>query len=79
MNKLESVPPVFEAPALEEEILAFWQASKAFEKLRELREGKPLFRFIDGPITANNPMGVQGAVGRSGGRAVARIQREAGY
>ena len=65
MNKLESVPPVFEAPALEEEILAFWQASKAFEKLRELREGKPLFRFIDGPITANNPMGVHHAWGRT--------------
>ncbi|MBV8905939.1 MAG: class I tRNA ligase family protein, partial [Acidobacteriia bacterium] len=66
MNNLESVPPVYgDAPALEEGILAFWQESRAFEKLRQLREGKPLFRFIDGPITANNPMGVHHAWGRA--------------
>ena len=56
---------MFEAPELEEEILAFWKDSNAFDKLRKLREGKPLFRFIDGPITANNPMGVHHAWGRA--------------
>jgi isoleucyl-tRNA synthetase len=66
MHKLEPVPPVYnDAPALEEEILAFWRESDAFEKLRKLREGKPLFRFVDGPITANNPMGVHHAWGRT--------------
>ncbi len=65
MNKLQSVPPVFEAPALEEEILTFWRDSRAFEQLRKLRAGKPLFRFVDGPITANNPMGVHHAWGRT--------------
>ena len=65
MNRLESVPPVFEAPVLEEEILAFWRESQAFEKLRKLREAQPLFRFVDGPITANNPMGVHHAWGRA--------------
>jgi isoleucyl-tRNA synthetase len=66
MNNLQSVPPVYgDAPALEEEILTFWRESGAFEKLRELRKSKPLFRFIDGPITANNPMGVHHAWGRT--------------
>jgi isoleucyl-tRNA synthetase len=66
MNNLESVPAVYaDAPALEEGILTFWRESQAFEKLRKLREGKPLFRFIDGPITANNPMGVHHAWGRT--------------
>ena len=66
MHKLESVPPVYcDAPALEEEILAFWRDSQAFEKLRQLRQSAPLFRFIDGPITANNPMGVHHAWGRT--------------
>jgi isoleucyl-tRNA synthetase len=66
MPNLESVPPVYtDAPALEEGILSFWRESDAFEKLRRLREGKPLFRFVDGPITANNPMGVHHAWGRT--------------
>jgi isoleucyl-tRNA synthetase len=66
MNNLQSVPPVYgDAPALEEETLSFWRESRAFEKLRELRKRKPLFRFIDGPITANNPMGVHHAWGRT--------------
>ncbi len=79
MNKLESVPPVFEAPALEEEILAFWRDSQAFEKLRQLRAGKPLFRFIDGPITANNPMGVHHAWGRTLKDVFLRYQAMTGH
>jgi isoleucyl-tRNA synthetase len=66
MHKLESVPPVYgDAPALEEEILTLWRESQAFDKLRELRKDAPLFRFVDGPITANNPMGVHHAWGRA--------------
>jgi len=65
MHKLETAPPAFEAPVVEEEVLSFWRESQAFEKLRKLREGRPLFRFVDGPITANNPMGVHHAWGRT--------------
>ena len=32
---------------------------------RRLRAGRPPFRFIDGPITANNPMGVHHGWGRT--------------
>jgi isoleucyl-tRNA synthetase len=51
--------------AQEHEILDFWSESRAFQKLRELRQGAPHWSFIDGPITANNPMGVHHAWGRS--------------
>jgi len=49
----------------EHETLAFWKETNAFEKSRELRKGKPIWSFIDGPITANNPMGVHHGWGRT--------------
>ncbi len=49
----------------EHEILKFWRESDAFEKSRRLRKGKPHWSFIDGPITANNPMGVHHGWGRT--------------
>ena len=51
--------------AQEHAILKFWDDSKAFAKLRELRKGAPKWSFIDGPITANNPMGVHHGWGRT--------------
>src|SRR5256712_8125853 len=52
-------------PAQERAILEFWQRIGAFEKLREQNRGKPTWSFLDGPITANNPMGVHHAWGRT--------------
>jgi len=52
-------------PELEHRIIKFWFETKAFEKLVELNKGKPKWSFIDGPITANNPMGVHHAWGRT--------------
>jgi isoleucyl-tRNA synthetase len=49
----------------EQETLAFWKETDAFEKSRALRKGKPTWSFIDGPITANNPMGVHHGWGRT--------------
>lgn len=49
----------------EKEVLRFWEESRAFERLRELQRGKPHWSFIDGPITANNPMGVHHGWGRT--------------
>lgn len=51
---------------LEQEILELWQATDAFNELRRLRANSDKkFSFIDGPITANNPMGVHHAWGRT--------------
>ncbi len=52
-------------PALERGVLEFWQRTRAFEKLRTKNRGGPRWSFLDGPITANNPMGVHHAWGRT--------------
>jgi len=45
--------------------LEFWKDSRAFERRVSLNKGKEKWSFIDGPITANNPMGVHHAWGRT--------------
>jgi isoleucyl-tRNA synthetase len=52
-------------PAQEQAVLEFWERTQAFEKLRAQNRGKPGWSFLDGPITANNPMGVHHAWGRT--------------
>ena len=51
--------------AQEHRILDFWRESDAFRKLVALRQDGPRWSFIDGPITANNPMGVHHGWGRT--------------
>ena len=55
----------FSGSEVEKEILTYWEYKKIFDKLRKRNEGKKTFSFIDGPITANNPMGVHHAWGRT--------------
>lgn len=50
---------------LEHRIAAFWNETHAFDKLRKKNEGHTPWSFIDGPMTANNPMGVHHAWGRT--------------
>ncbi len=50
---------------MEHRILQFWKERKAFEKRVTLNKGNERWSFIDGPITANNPMGVHHAWGRT--------------
>ena len=50
---------------LEHRILDWWDQTKAFEKLRQKNAQGPRWSFLDGPITANNPMGVHHAWGRT--------------
>ncbi|MHC4092518.1 MAG: class I tRNA ligase family protein, partial [Planctomycetota bacterium] len=61
----EKVDPKTDFPALERRILRRWEETEAFEKLRAKNRGKPKWSFLDGPITANNPMGVHHAWGRT--------------
>src|ERR1700722_13987689 len=61
----EKVETQVDFPALERRTLEFWDAIGAFEKRRALNVGKPRWSFLDGPITANNPMGVHHAWGRT--------------
>ena len=52
-------------PENENKILKFWEDNKIFDKLREKNKGKNCWSFLDGPITANNPMGAHHAWGRT--------------
>lgn len=50
---------------MEHSVLNFWEENDCFGKLREQNKNNEMFRFLDGPITANNPMGIHHAWGRS--------------
>ena len=50
---------------IEAKILEFWEKNKIFEKRVKKNKGKKPFSLIDAPITANNPMGVHHAWGRT--------------
>jgi isoleucyl-tRNA synthetase len=51
--------------AQEHELLARWRDRRTFARLRAQNAGGPKWSFLDGPITANNPMGVHHAWGRA--------------
>ncbi len=60
--------PVSSKPDLvaqEHEILALWRERRTFARLRAQNAGRHRWSFLDGPITANNPMGVHHAWGRA--------------
>jgi isoleucyl-tRNA synthetase len=61
----QPLPDKPEHPALEEEVLAWWDEARVFDRLRERNRSGPTFSFMDGPITANNPSGVHHGHGRT--------------
>jgi isoleucyl-tRNA synthetase len=61
----KEVPTKVDFPEQERQVLKFWKDNNSFQKTRALHAGDPIWSFIDGPITANNPMGVHHGWGRS--------------
>jgi isoleucyl-tRNA synthetase len=61
-NPVDSKPDLI---SLEHQMLARWRAEGTFERLRAQTAGGEPWSFLDGPITANNPMGVHHAWGRT--------------
>ncbi|HTS97740.1 MAG TPA: isoleucine--tRNA ligase [Streptosporangiaceae bacterium] len=69
--------PVAKVPdrvAIERDVLARWESSRVFDRLREQTSGGEPFSLLDGPITANNPMGVHHAWGRTMKDVIGRYQ-----
>ncbi len=66
-------------PEMELRILRFWQERRIFAKLQAQNAGGPRWSFIDGPITANNPMGVHHAWGRTYKDIYCRYKAMQGY
>ena len=50
---------------LEHEMLDLWAERRTFARLQAQNAGGERWSFLDGPITANNPMGVHHAWGRA--------------
>ena len=64
-GSFQPLPDKPDHPALERDVLERWEREQTFERLRRQTSGNPRWSFIDGPITANNPMGVHHAWGRT--------------
>ncbi|MEQ8221981.1 MAG: isoleucine--tRNA ligase [Candidatus Eremiobacterota bacterium] len=66
--------------SMEHKMLDFWEKEKIFDKLRKKNsDEKKRFSFLDGPITANNPMGVHHAWGRTYKDIYQRYKAMQGY
>ncbi len=50
---------------MEHNVLDYWNQNKCFEKLVEQNKDGKRYRFLDGPMTANNSMGIHHAWGRT--------------
>ena len=64
-NKFKKVNSKIDFIALEHEMLEKWDKQDTFNQLRKKNKGNKVWSFLDGPITANNPMGVHHAWGRT--------------
>jgi isoleucyl-tRNA synthetase len=59
--------------------LQFWEREHVFSHLVAQNRGGRRFSFLDGPITANNPMGIHHAWGRTFKDVVQRYRALCGY
>src|SRR6476620_157007 len=66
MHKFKPVQSQINFPEMEQNLLDFWYKEGIIEKyLNRNQNADQKFSFLDGPITANNPMGVHHAWGRT--------------
>lgn len=66
MIKFQPVPSQVDFPSLERELLNYWNNKGIIKKyLTKNHSSANRFSFLDGPITANNPMGVHHGWGRT--------------
>ena len=75
----QPLPEELDFPAMERRILQFWDENRCFERLREKNAAGPKWSFLDGPITANNPMGVHHGWGRTYKDIYQRYRAMRGY
>lgn len=66
-------------PEIEQEILARWDATQAFEQSMSLREGAPHFVFYEGPPSANGMPGIHHVISRTLKDLVCRYKTMQGF
>ena len=80
MSFFKDLPQNPNFPEMELEILKWWQENDTvFKYLHKNDQSKKVFSFIDGPITANGPMGVHHARGRTIKDVFQRYKNLCGY
>ena len=78
-SAFEPLPDELDFPTMERRMLDLWAAEDTFERLRAKNADGPRWSFFDGPITANNPMGVHHAWGRTYKDVYQRYRAMRGY
>jgi isoleucyl-tRNA synthetase len=66
-------------PSIEQEVLAKWKETQAFEKSVKLREGATPFVFYEGPPSANGMPGIHHVISRTLKDLVCRYKTMQGY
>ncbi len=80
MSVFKPVDTKVDFPAMERDILAWWQQTGMMQKyIHKNDHASKRWSFIDGPITANNPMGVHHAWGRMYKDLFQRFKTMQGY
>jgi isoleucyl-tRNA synthetase len=76
----DTINPSEDFPQMEKDLLQEWKDKKIVEKyLQKNKASNKIFSFLDGPITANNPMGVHHAWGRTYKDLWQRFKNMQGY
>lgn len=75
----KSLPEDFSYPALESEVLAYWNEQDIFAKSIEHRKDAKPFSFNEGPPTANGRPGIHHAIGRTLKDMICRYRTMDGY
>jgi len=61
----KELPDKINFSEIEKEILSFWKEDNTFDKSISSREGKPSFKFYEGPPTANGKPGIHHVISRT--------------
>jgi len=79
MMKFDQPKEDFSIPAMEQEILSFWDKEKIFNKALLARKGQPEFIFYEGPPTANGRPGIHHIIARTIKDLVCRYKSMKGF
>ncbi len=76
---LHPLPESVNYPALEQEVLAFWERERIFERSLQQRQHAPRFRFYEGPPTVNGKPGIHHVLARTIKDVVCRYKTMCGF
>ncbi|MEL6653822.1 MAG: class I tRNA ligase family protein, partial [Bacteroidota bacterium] len=66
-------------PAIDQEVLSWWEAEDTFKQSISSREGQPTFTFYEGPPSANGKPGIHHVIARTIKDLVCRYKTLQGY